>query len=248
MKQSMKFFQLFRKELKLSLNKILKSRINLPSLPKPKYCLKQSWTGRRIDLLLIFVLISVIPSCSDKKEEEQKPLFSFNDSSMVNKETKKILGDNLKFVLTGNFDKDSLQEIAAGIELTENNNWGIKFVLLELVDNQLKKTYESELLDGSFKDCLVKKIKFPKMNYDLIYYNSQDYFLGSGGGEVFAYIINFAENKTCYAHLFSESRKPSELFLSKNITEPELRKFIISNFKNDYPDLKLASEDVSLEF
>ena len=59
---------------------------------------------------------------------------------MVKIETKKILGENLKFFLTGNFDKDSLQEIAAGIELTENNNWGIKFVLLEVVDNQLKKT------------------------------------------------------------------------------------------------------------
>ncbi|MCK7523555.1 MAG: hypothetical protein MZV64_40860 [Ignavibacteriales bacterium] len=56
------------------------------------------------------------------------------------------------------------------------------------------------------------------------------------------------DNKTYYTHLFSESRKPAELFLSKNIADPELRKFFISNFKKDYPDLKLASEDVSLEF
>ncbi len=27
--------------------------------------------------------------------------------------------------------------------------------------------------------------------YDLIYYNSLDYFLGSGGGEVYSYIIDF---------------------------------------------------------
>ena len=141
-----------------------------------------------------------------------------------------------------------LQEIAAGIELTENNNWGIKFVLLEVVDNQLKKTYETELLAGSFKGSLVKKIKFSNIKYDLIYYNSQDYFWGSGGGEVFAYVINLGDNKTYYTHLFSESRKPAELFLSKNIADPELRKFFISNFKKDYPDLKLASEDVSLEF
>ena len=199
-------------------------------------------------LVLILILIFLIPSCSDKKEEVKKLSFSFNDSSMVNIETKKVLGDNLKFFLTGNFDKDSLQEIAAGIELTENNNWGIKFVLLEVVDNQLKKIYETELLAGSFKGSLVKKIKLSNIKYDLIYYNSQDYFWGSGGGEVFAYIINLGDNKTYYTHLFSESRKPAELFLPKNITEPELRKFFISNFKKDYPDLKLASEDVSLEF
>lgn len=238
MKQSMKFFQLFRKELKLLSNKKFKLQI-----------LFTSSVGRQSALLIfISIFMVLLPSCSDKKDEVQKPLFSFDDSSMVNKETKKILGDNLKFVLIGNFDEDSLQEIAAGIELTENNIWGIKFVLLELADNQLKKTYETELLDGSFKGCLVKKIKFPRMNYDLIYYNSEDYFWGSGGGEVFAYVVNFAESKTYYSHLFSESSKPSELFLSKNITEPELRKFFISSFKNDYPDLKLASEDVSLEF
>jgi len=244
----MKFFQLFRKELKLLSNNKSKPAIILTSLlgRRTAFLIPGSrmlwWAG------LIFILISVIPSCRNKEEKEQKPSFSFNDSSMVTKETKKILGDDLKFILTGNFDKDSLQEIAAGIELTENNNWGIKFILLELADNQLKKTFESELLDGSFKGCLVKKIKFPKMNYDLIYYNSQDYFWGSGGGEVFSYLINFAENKTYYTHLFSESRKPAELFLSKNITDSEIRKFFISNFKKDYPDLKLASEDVSLEF
>jgi len=234
----MKFFQLFRKELKLSLNKKFNLGMFSASLPGRKSAF----------LIIIIILISLIPSCSDKKEEVKEPSFSFNDSSMVNMETKKILGDNLKFFLTGNFDQDSLQEIAAGIELTENNNWGIKFVLLEVVDNQLKKTYESELLAGSFKGSLVKKIKFSNIKYDLIYYNSQDYFWGSGGGEVFAYVINFDDNKTYYSHLFSESRKPAELFLSKDIAEPELRKFFISNFKKDYPDLKLASEDVSLEF
>ena len=246
----MKFFQLFRKELKLSLNKKFKLAIFLTSsvgkhsaflifIPCT-YAIR--WAG------LFFILITIIPSCSDKKEGDQKLIFSLTDSVMVNTETKKLLGDKLKFVLTGNFDEDSLQEIAAGIELSENNNWGIKFVLLEIKDSQLQQTYESGLLDGSFKDCLVNKIKFPNLNYDLIYYNSQDYFWGSGGGEVFAYVINFAERETFYAHLFSESRKPAELFLSKNISENDLRKFFISNFKKDYPGLKLASEDVSLEF
>lgn len=236
----MKFFQLFRKELKLLSNKKNKSEIFLLNSIKNH--------TRVLLFILIFLIIILIPSCSDKKEDDQKPIFSLADSVMVNTETKKLLGDKLKFVLTGNFDEDSLQEIAAGIELSENNNWGIKFVLLEIKDSQLQQSYESELLDGSFKDCLVKKIKFPNLNCDLIYYNSQDYFWGSGGGEVFAYVINFTERTTFYAHLFSESRKPAELFLSKNITEPELRKFLISNFKKDYPGLKLASEDVSLEF
>lgn len=236
----MKFFQSFRKELKLLSNNKNKHQIVLTSV-----------IGKHsafLILIAVFILICIIPSCSDKKNDNQKPIFSFADSVIVNAEAKKLLGENLKFVFAGNFDEDSLQEIAAGIELTENNNWGIKFILLEIKDGQLQKTYESDLLNGSFKDCLVKKIKFPNFNYDLIYYNSQDYFWGSGGGEVFAYVINFTLKETYYAHLFSESRKPAELFLSKNITIPELRKFFVSYFKKDYPGLKLASEDVSLDF
>jgi hypothetical protein len=238
----MKFFQLFRKELKLSSNKRFNSETILSS------SLSFRKTSFAFILIFIFVFAILIPSCSDKKEDEQKPVFSFTDSVIVNSETKKLLGDNLKFVLTGDFDEDSLQEIAAGIELAENNVWGIKFILLKLKDNQLVKEFETPLLDGSFKESLVKKIKFPKFNYELIYYNSEDYFWGSGGGEVFAYIINFAENETFYAHLFSESRKPVELFLSNNISEPDLKKFFVSSFKKDFPDLKLTSDDVSLEF
>jgi hypothetical protein len=238
----MKFFQLFRKEPKLLSNKIFNSKIILP----PSLRFRQA--DFLFILIFIFVLATLIPSCSDKKKDEQKPVFSFNDSVMVNSEIKKIFGDNLQIVLKGNFDEDSLQEVVAGIELTENNVWGIKFVLLELKDNQLIKKYETLLLDGSFKESLVKKIKFPKFKHELIYYNSEDYFWGSGGGEVFAYIINFAENETFYAHLFSESRKPVELFLSKNITEPDLKKFFVFGFKKDYHELKLTSDDVSLEF
>jgi hypothetical protein len=166
----------------------------------------------------------------------------------VNDEVKKLLGDKLKIVITGNFDEDALQEFVAGIELMNNNIWGIKFILFQVEDNKLVKKSETAALDGSFKECIVKKIKLPKYNHELIYYDSQDYYWGSGGGEVFSYLVNFASGETYYAHLFSESRGPVELFLSKNITEPDLKKFFVSNFKKDYPNLQLASEDVSLEF
>jgi len=236
----MKFIQLFRKELKLLLNNKKQPTIFLMAQ------LKLQWLSYFLSLLLVLSFITL--SCGDKKPEDKKPNFSVSDSINVNNETKKLLGDNLKFVFTGNFDRDSSQEVAAGIELSENNTWGIKFVLLKVEDNKLVKKYETVLLDGSFKESLVKKIKFPTTIYNLIYYSSQDYYWGSGGGEVFSYVVDFAENQTFYAHLYSESRGSIELFLSKNITDPEIKKFFLSSFTKDYPGLKLASEDVSLEF
>ena len=199
-------------------------------------------------ILISCIIIMLLPSCSDEKKSEQEPLFSLSDSLAVTTEAKKLFGNNLKLVLTGNFDSDSLQEVAVGIELTENNNWGIKFLILKIENNQLVKKYETNLLQGSFKESQVTKIKFSTYDFDLIYYNSQDYFWGSGGGEVFSYIIDLSGHNTFYAHLFSESRKPIELFLSKNITDQEIRNYFISTFRKDYPDLKLTAEDVSLDF
>ena len=107
-------------------------------------------------------------------------------------------------------------------------------------------TFQTNLLKGSFKESLTKKIKFPAYDYELIYYNSQDYFLGSGGGEIFSYIINFKNQKTFYAHLFLEKEKIS-LFLSNNIDNSEIKNFFIANFKRDYPNLQIVSKDVNID-
>jgi hypothetical protein len=222
----------------------------LLSSKKYNYKIITRFRDQAFSIILIFISITsfFFTSCSSEKKKEQKPPFSFADTTKVKDEIKKLVGDNMKFEFNGNFDRDSLQEIAVGVEVTENNNWGIKFAMLKLEDNHLIKTYETKLLDGSFKESLVKKIKLPQYNFDLIYYDSQDYFWGSGGGEVFAYIINFADKETYYAHVFSDSRRTVELYLSKNISNSDLKNYFVSNFSKDYPNLKLTSEDVSLDF
>ncbi|NWF88963.1 MAG: hypothetical protein HXY50_05810 [Ignavibacteriaceae bacterium] len=187
-------------------------------------------------------------SCENKQDEKQDPAFSVYDTLRINDDVKKMFGKNFKAVLHGNFDEDSLQEVAVGIELTENNNWGIKFILLEATDNRLIKKFETELLDGSFNESVVSKLRISSYNYDFVYYNSQDYFWGSGGGEVFSYIIDFNSNSTYYAHLFSEMHRQVELFLSKNITVPEIKDYFISTFRKDYPEFRLSSQDVSLDY
>lgn len=85
-------------------------------------------------------------------------------------------------------------------------------------------------------------------DYELIYYNSQDYFLGSGGGEVYSYLINFNEGKTYFAHLVDEPGKSASLFLSENIDIIEVKNFFISNFKRDYPAVKLIQKDIVLKY
>ncbi len=204
-------------------------------------------SNKKLARTLILFLPLLIFSCSKEKKEQAKQMLDFNNPKVVMEETKKLLGDNVKFAHKGKFKGELPVEIAAGIEISDKNNWGIKFYLLNGVENKLVSVYETKLLEGSFSECLVNQFKFPGFDYELVYYNSQDYFLGSGGGEIFSYIIDFKKQNTYYAHLFSGPRKPVSLFLSENINNQRIKDFFISNFRRDFPSLTVVPDDVDLD-
>ena len=172
---------------------------------------------------------------------------NLDNPKVLKEETSKILGENTQVTFTGLFDNDKTAKIVAGTEVNTENAWGIRFSLIKRNDNKLTKSFQTKLLEGSFKECLVNKIKFPFFDYELIYYNSRDYYMGSGGGEVFSYIIDFDKKETYYAHLVVEPEKPVYLYLSDNVISPEIKNFFVGNFKRDYPSPTLVSKDIDLE-
>ncbi len=188
-------------------------------------------------------------SCSkNKSDADLQNAIDYENPQIVLQLAKNTLGNDVKFAYKGKFDKDSIIEIATGIETQNSKEWGIKFVLLKRNDDELKTAFQTPILNGSFKQCLVQKIKFPVFDYELIYYNSQDYFLGSGGGEVYSYLVNYNEGKTYYAHLITEPDKPVYLYLSDNIDIPEVKNFFVSIFKRDYPSVEVVSKDIILKY
>lgn len=201
-------------------------------------------------LTYIFIISVLLFSCGDDESSKSKvePVADFGNPEAVMKEAEKTLGPDTKFAFKGSFDKDSVIEVAAGLEIENQDNWGIKFALLKLVKNKLETVYKSDLLEGSFNESLMRKIKFPDFDYELVYYNSQDYFMGSGGGEVFSYIVDFNNRNIYYAHLFSEGEEVS-LYLSENTDNyPEIKSFFSRIFRKDYANLKITSQDEDLDY
>lgn len=199
--------------------------------------------------IIPFLLIAsaFLASCgSDDDSGPPKVMPDYNNPEVILSEAKKILGNGVGFAFKGFFLPDTGVQIAAGVEIETKDQWGIKFYLLKLNKYKLEKVYESELLQGSFREAMIKKFKFPDFTNELIYYNSQDYFLGSGGGEVFSYVINFEEKQVYYAHLFSDTKLGISLFISENVGD-NLRNFFTSNFRRDFRDLKIAIKDVDLQ-
>ena len=170
----------------------------------------------------------------------------YKDPAVLLHEAKNALGENTKTAHLGRFESNVENEVVAGTEINTKDEWGIKFALLKITNNDLKKIYETDLLDGSFNSSLVSKIKLPSTGYELIYYNSQGYFLGSGGGEIFSYLIDFNVRKIFYAHLVIEPKEIS-LYISDNIENPDIKNFFINNFKKDYPSLTLVSKDIEID-
>jgi hypothetical protein len=198
--------------------------------------------------VVLFVLLAFLISCGDStdKKKNKAPLKDYRDPSVQLKEAKNLLGDNVKVTFIGNFDKSKKEEIAGGSEINTKDEWGIKFTSIDITGDKPKKIFETDLLEGSFDDSKVEKITLSSKDYELLYYNSRDYFLGSGGGEVFSYIIDFNEKEIYYAHLVADNKKVS-LYISENINNDDIRKFFLDTFKRDFPSFVLISQDIEYD-
>jgi len=191
-----------------------------------------------LSLSFIFVLIFIVFGC--KKSYEPPPHNLFENEQLVLKTAKDLVGQNVSFTTAGYFESDTLKSIVAGVEISENNIYGIKFYLISWVDGEFQIKYSTNVLNGSFVQCLVNKIKFSDFDTELIYYNSKSYFLGNAGGDVYSHVIDLKKLKVYSAHLSVVSEGRVSLDLSQNIDNPMLKNFFISYFRRDYPNLRLV--------
>ncbi len=155
-----------------------------------------------------------------------------------------LIDKKIEFVASGNFSSEETKSIVAGTEVSGKNQWGISFSLIEKIDDEFKVVYNTGLLEGSFDNCIVDKMKLSSFKGELVYYNSRDFYLGTGGGDVFLYIINFSEKEIYYAHLIVQKSAGVSLYLSENIEDPMIRKFFIRYFKKDYSALRIIKSDL----
>lgn len=194
--------------------------------------------NKSISLSFIIIILFIAESCN--KSNEPPPHNLFENEQLVLKTAKDLVGENVSFTTAGHFESDSVKSIVAGVEVAESNSWGIRFYLISWVDGEFQIKYSTGLLNGSFVQCLVNKIKFSDFDTELIYYNSKSYFLGTGGGDVYSHVIDLKKLKVYRAHLSVISEGRVSLDLSENIDNPMIKNFFVSYFRRDYPSLRLV--------
>jgi len=184
------------------------------------------------------ILIIGIVGC--KKSSEPPPHNLFENEQLILNTAKEVVGEKVSFTTAGFFETDTVKSIVAGVEVSEKNEWGIKFYLISWMEGEFKVKYQTELLNGSFVQCLVNKIKFSNHDNELIYYNSKSYFLGNAGGDVYSHVIDLKKLKVYSAHLSIISEGRVSLDLSQNIDDPMIKNFFTSYFRREYPNLRLV--------
>lgn len=204
--------------------------------------------SKKINAFFIPLFLLVVIGCGSDSKNSSSPSEDFlNDHQKLLAHLKKAYDPDTEVALYGRFDADSTKKIIAVKETkpSKTDKWGMKIQLLSV--DSLKKKSEVFLPEMSITESMCAVQKLSSYPYDLFYYNSGSFYLGSSGGEVFVYLIDFSKQATYYAHLVIEPEKSVRLFISKNSNEKEVSDFFLNLFKRDYPDLVVSLKDISIE-
>lgn len=198
----------------------------------------------------------IVLAAGCEKKEDQKPLtqgqrkdtVKIMDKSQAESRIKALLGSNAQLLDEGYFYADSGYGFIAGTEKMTKEEWGIKFYCFKNTSNDLVKTYETPLLKGTLPESLIRKVRLnDTTGYEMLYYDSQNNFIGSGGGEIFAYLLDAQNARIYQSHFFTVAKMPVSLYLTPESGQGEIREFFVRRFQRDFPDLKIVKKDYDLE-
>jgi len=128
-------------------------------------------------------------------------------------------------------------------EVNSGTDFGIKFMLAHLNADTVMVDYTSGLFDGAVNESIFETVKISGLDYDVVYYNSSDYFMGSGGGEVFTYVIDFYTSLIAYGHLYINGSETPSFYVPSAVRDSNVRDYLVKRIKSDFSDIKLVSQD-----
>lgn len=183
----------------------------------------------------------LIASCTKEVKEPDKKI-NYGNSAELSKFGSKVAGKEFRFATFENFNSDTLKEIVIGKEIEEGDTWGIRFSFYE-TDQPIHTVFTTMLLEGSFSGATVTPMKIAGKEHQLLYYNSGDFFLGSGGGEIYSYIIDLENRKVHSAKLKLQRLGDASLQIVTDGFEETIKEYFITLFKKEYPDLTVTESD-----
>ncbi len=162
-------------------------------------------------------------------------------------------------LLARKFGTTSLRKLSTSLNIDGTNNFAVCFepksgkgggIVLALVginQDTLTTLFNSSLLDGSVEKTSISLLTDPRDTTNkFAYYDTGDYLLGSGGGEMYIYIISLKFPELVQAHLIITSTAPPKLYIHPNC--PGTIALLIENeLRADYPGFQRIKKDRSID-
>ncbi len=191
---------------------------------------------------LFFFALVVLPGCGKNDKSEGQPVaFKTEDERIIEFVNTTYHCKEAK-VLKGMY-KPEYDLFAVVYEVNSGTEFGIRFLLVHLHADSVVVDYSSNLIDGAVNQSAFERVRIPGKNYDLVYYNSTDYFMGSGGGEVFTYVIDFNEPLIAYGHMFISGSGAPNFYIPSSVKDQSIRDYLLRRIKSDFSDVKPVSQD-----
>lgn len=139
------------------------------------------------------------------------------------------------------------EEYAVLRDAKNGRDVGIIISICSVKQGTVTINYETPIVDGAVKHSIFQKVNVPGVTDTLLYYDSGDFFMGSGSGELYAYIIQPKEVSFLKAHLFIDGDTPPKVFIPDTPKTKVLRGYLFNKLRDQFPGLKFAAKDVSID-
>jgi hypothetical protein len=149
--------------------------------------------------------------------------------------------------LQGHFISTDKDEYAVLFESKLGHDIGVAVSVCTISQNAVAVEYSSPVVDGALKQATFQQVVLPGVSDTALYYDSGDFFMGSGSGEVYVYVIFPKTNTIVKGHLFLTGEAPPRLFVPESTTATAVRTYIFNKFKDQYPGLKFAQKDITID-
>lgn len=156
-------------------------------------------------------------------------------------------GAETGIALRGTFSPADTTLFAAVKEVNTASAWGISFWFGSTDSLRPGMLWLSPLREGSLTQSSVALLRLPGYSYDLLSYNSGDYYMGSAGGEVYAYLVDYSLRAVYYAHLTMDKLDGITLYLAPAAMPPAVRAFFTKTFAEEFPGVRLVNRDSGVQ-
>jgi hypothetical protein len=138
--------------------------------------------------------------------------------------------------LEGNFSNAKDVVYAVLIDDQTKNLCHLKIKFIRKFDTYYQAAYSSPSLEGIKKSFGLEKAILPGLSYQLLYFDSGGYYLGSGGGEIFSYLIDAEMARTYSALLRIGDGNPPQILIPRSCNRIEVRNYFIKKLQGLYPE------------